>query len=67
MKNYYEDSRRKLTCCIQKNEGGLTGLVTSCVRTASYDIAGMIEQREVEKEDVSNYWMTLRKQEVTAN
>jgi len=45
----------------------LNGLVTACVRTALYNTIGMIEQRGVEKEDVSNYWMTLRKQEDTAN
>jgi hypothetical protein len=67
MKNDYEGSRRKGAFYIQFNGGGLTGLVTSCVRTAFYNTVGMIEQRGVEKEDVSNYWMTLRKQEDTTN
>jgi hypothetical protein len=34
MKTSYADARRKGTTYIQKKEGRLTGLVTSCVGTA---------------------------------
>jgi hypothetical protein len=46
-------------------KGRLSGLVTSCVRTTLQNtLFKKIQKRRTnEKEDVSSYWMTLKKRE----
>ena len=57
----------------KKKEGRLTELVTSCIGTAFYNTLLKERYREGQKwrededEDVSSYWMTLKKREGTGN
>jgi hypothetical protein len=73
MKKYSKNSRRRVPCCIQYNEGRLTGLVPFCVGTAHYNTVLKGRWREGEKlweeeeEDISSYWMTSKKREDNGN
>jgi len=49
---------------IHCNEGRLTGFITCCVGTSSYNtILNKRQEWEDEEEDASSYWTTLRKAE----
>jgi hypothetical protein len=68
---YYLESRRRGISYMKYVNGRRNELVTFCIETAFYN--GLLKERqkggekrrEDEEEDVGNYWMTLRKGEVT--
>jgi hypothetical protein len=59
----YIQSRRKGTSLIQRKQKRLTGMVTSCVRTAFQHtlLKTKIRGRKDEEENASSYWMPRRK------
>lgn len=62
----HKGSRRRETSYIKQNERGLTALVTSCVGGAFIkSLLKKTEGMEHEEEDVSRYWKTLLKGELT--